>query len=321
MPRISETCRINGEWQVTGPTAVTRNGKIFLAENDSAPFRLAIKYSYPQTTTDAGLQRQYETLQRYHKVMPKQERLSVPEPVWIDASLRAMAMQWIDEPVLSAGLLNAGFNKTERQDYLRIAGRWLRRFHECSPIVSKPLNPDPAIRQIRKRFEKVPEALHGLWSFRHLIRCLKAIDRHYATFKGVELEHGGIHGDFTPTNILTGPERTIGIDFMPTKQGALISDICRFMAYADVYKWNLTMPWRMDTICGERDDLTAFLAGYEATLAGTNEPVLTYLQLIEVARRIATRGLALLDHGKNFARITEQHRLCRRAGYLIKRLG
>ena len=321
MPRLSQVCRIGGDWQVTGPIAVTRNGMIFKAENPNAPFPLAVKYSYPQTTTEAGLQRQYETLQRYHDAMPQVERLSVPQPVWVDASLRTMAMRWIEEPLMTVGLLNAGFNRPERHDYLKTAGRWLRRFHECNPIVSKPLNPDPAINQVKTRFAGVPESQHGLWSYRYLIRCLKAIDRHHASFKGTRLDHGWVHGDFTPTNIMTGPDRTTGIDFMPAKQGALVTDICRFMAYADVYQWGLTVPWRMNAICGDRDDLAAFLEGYEAELAGIDAPVMTYLQLIEVSRRIATRSVALIDQGRSFGRIAEQHRLCRRAACLIRRLG
>ncbi len=307
-------------WSVEGPVFHNRNGWLFKASHPAARFAVAIKVQNPEVMPQVSMPRHYSCLEHYFSAMPRDAGLAVPEPVLLDQHNNTMAMQWISDPRMSRALLRSGMNAGKRRREFRKAGRWLAAFHAQAPRTSRPLGDYPHLRLADKIAAgidraRVPEAVN-----RQLDECLAALEQHYTQVADMPVVCGRRHGDYTPTNLFAGAERVTGIDFLVKWEGPLATDVCRFMAYADVYKYLLTPAGRMDHIGGDRGDLAAFMDGYgDAGILPENH-VMTYLQLCETARRIAARANAVAQHGKTAWRLIELHRLTRRGRYLVERL-
>ena len=231
-----------------------------------------------------------------------------------------MVMQWIDLPLMSKSLLAAGLNAAARRREFAKAGRWLAAFHACGDSLNEPFDSTAHLTTANRIAGEIPGPAQTGWAWRQLTMSLSALDAHKTEFDKAPLVFGRRHGDYTPTNIFAGREQIIGIDFLPTMRGPLITDICRFMAYADIYKYGWTLPKQMDHIAGPTADLTAFMIGYGDTDIVPPDRMMTWLQLAETTRRIAARTKAITHHGKTAWRLIELHRLSRRARHLAKRL-
>lgn len=319
-PQLSQVPGQTQDWTIKGPVFHNRNGRLFKARHPGAPYSLAIKVHHQESLPPEALARHYAALETYFHAMPADQSLTVPEPVLLDVAHSTMVMHWVAAPLMSKTLLAAGMNAKARRRQFTKAGRWLSAFHAHACGVAKPFDGTRHIAAANRIAGEIPGPASNGSARRNLSLCLEALDRFRPEFEGTELIFGRRHGDFTPTNIFADDRCTTGIDFLPAMQGPLVTDICRFMAYADVYKYGLTLPWQMDHLAGSAGDLAAFMAGYGGNSIVPSERMMSYLQLAEITRRIAARTKAVALNGRTAWRMIELHRLIRRSRYLIKKL-
>jgi hypothetical protein len=105
---------------------------------------------------------------------------------------------------------------------------------------------------------------------------------------GEMLEHGVIHGDFTPSNLFVDATRVLGFDFTSQHTGLLLEDICRYLAYLSVYR--LVPPSRADLKrwgCA-RADIELFARHYGHGLDKIPAEHYRPVQVAQLVRRLNT---------------------------------
>ncbi|MFW6076382.1 MAG: hypothetical protein ACOC71_01395 [Hyphomicrobiales bacterium] len=306
-----------GDWAIEGPLAQGRDSWVFKAATPRGPWPLAVKVYCSATPTDL-LAKRYRQLQRYHGVMAD-ARDTVPAPWAVLPEHRTFISEWIDEPLVGTLLQQAGRQRQRRAELLEATGRWLGRFHRQVGISFAPVDHVRLQQHVDRSLGGMEGAGHsaGDGVFRHSYAVLL---KHAEEFARTPVGRTTCHGDFTPTNLFHGPERTVGFDFGSLPGLPVSFDICRFLVGAETSKPFGSRKADLSPQGMEQQDQDAFMAGY----GGLDEPlegrILSYLHLAEVLRRWATLIGEQPGNPFSMTRWLRLRRLRRMAGHAARHL-
>lgn len=308
-----------GNWQVEGPIASGNWCRVFKAATPLAQWPLAVKV-YDPAMRESAIADQAELLRHYRAHMASKEGLTVPT-LW--AALpehRTLITEWIDEPRMDDLLRRAGGRRDSRSELIAAAARWLRNFHEQSPVTSRPLKPEWPQRQV----DRMLGGEHGAgW---------RVADPVFRSAYGVLVERAAelarpplgfvkAHGDFVPHNLFHGSGRTVGFDLGSRLMAPVTRDIWTFLIDAEASRPFIASRSAIGRLGIERTDLEAFMTAYGELEPALNGDSLVHLQLLEVLRRWAL--LVSLDRrgGIKLSRWVRVYRLRRMAGHCLEALG
>ena len=314
---LDERSGEHGDWTVEGPLAKGRDSWIFKARTPLAKWPLAVKVYCASKPADL-VAKSYRDLQRYHLSMAG-GRDTVPAPWAVLPEHRTHISEWIDYPVMGTLLSQAGRRREERAALLAAAGQWLGCFHRQAGISFGPLDHGQLQWHVDRSLGGTAGAWHAVGDgmFRHGYTTLV---KHAETFADTPVGHTTCHGDFTPTNLFLGPDRTVGFDFGAMNGRPVTFDICRFVMRAEANKPFATRKADLSPQGLERRDQEAFMASYGPLERPLEGPILSYLCLAEALRRWAT-----LIEERRGSRFSVTHwvrlsRLRRMVGYAARHL-
>lgn len=271
----------NGAWQVE-PVRRVREGWLFKAFTPLAPWPLAIKV-YCSAMPVHLADRQHQALTRYHAGMASRPGLTVPAPWAASRRHRTLVMEWIEEPRADLLLRRAG--RLQRNHIITAASRWLRHFHDQDVSVSRPLTALELLRPIdtplggQDAGASVTDPVFA--------GAYRALVRHAGDLDGRPISYVKSHGDFTPTNLFHGPQRTVGFDFVAGPTEPALRDILHFLAFADFERPLMTRASGLLSSAMDRQDLQAFLAAYGPLDDSLDARLIGAFRLAEVLRRWA----------------------------------
>jgi Ser/Thr protein kinase RdoA (MazF antagonist) len=274
-----------GNWEIEGPIASGNWCRVFKAATPLAQWPLAVKV-YDSAMRESAIADQAELLQHYRAHMASKEGLTVPT-LW--AALpehRTLITEWIDEPRMDDLLRRAGRRRETRTELIAAAARWLRNFHDQSPVTSRPLKAEWLPRQV----DRMLGGVHGAGS-----RIADAVFRSaydVLVERAAELARRPLgfvkaHGDFVPHNLFHGSGRTVGFDLGSRLMAPVTRDIWTFLIDAEASRPFIASRSAIGPFGVERNDFAAFMNAYGALEPALNGHSFVYLQLLEVLRRWA----------------------------------
>lgn len=201
------------------PTIVLR------AKHRHLPHAVAVKYLHQTGEEPASpAQLEFATLRELDDKLGPEHCSIVARPY---ASTRhGYACEWVDLPSMKTVLLMGAFSAARRQSCIEAAAANLRLINNALGVRSEPLKTDFQIKRLKKS---------GATSQAWMSTFEKFISLSHK-FEGRAAPHGPVHADYTPGNILLGPNRCVIFDFgRRHENGPLYSDIAYFLAYVIAY--------------------------------------------------------------------------------------
>jgi hypothetical protein len=307
-------------WQLVGEPHVSRQAHVFRARAPGWPSDVAVKVYrvllHPQQT-----RWQHEALEASFQAM-RDPRFAAPRPYGWLKDERTLFMEWVEGRPLSSRLWSWKIVPDRRRlAVLADAGTWLSRYHEAIGVAPKPFDPELVLRWIDRPFARDPALERLMMGDRVFARSLALLRAAAAGLSGEPVPHTAIHGDFTPYNLIDTDERLVGIDILALHDQPVFSDLSRFLIYADVRKYVMTLPSQMNPLGVRAADAEAFLAGYGFTGVEAFAPATLVIHLAEVLRRWARVGEALRARRRLTLWLNEAWRLRRMAAYVAAALG
>ena len=301
------------DWEfctVQGPIKVTRNCVLY--KTGFTDRQLAIKLFHPAHTSPGQVKKYYSALCEYYQNMDTEKGLLVPRPYKIIQEQRILIMDWIPGPSLGRQLLRPDFSGGLRENCIRAAARWLQRFHKAGGVRKFSLDTRPILDKLQNSLQRAElgKKIFGMDS--KLEQIYKTIYNCSYLAEEVYIPHAPVHADFTPNNLFYDSQSIWGIDFLPRKKAPVTEDICRFLAYLNVYR--LKFVSSRSLLQEYRYDREVFIDAYQRT--GIERSLLDWLQLVEVLRRLASVKSQLNSRLRQPLRLAEMRRLEKFAGQL-----
>lgn len=216
-------------WRLEGPVGRTRKCIIYRL---SAPEHasLALKQYKPGVASAAAPGLQYEALMRCQDAAATGSPVPAPQAHAFAPDIGAVLMEWVDAPQLRTLLWRTALRPGHRRRLITRTARWLRSFHDLSPVAVEPLDGTKLLRKLQGKLDAsaaAPLMMHGDPLFREALAAFTET----AQQGGLEAPHALLHGDFTPSNILIDKGDVIGIDMWGARRGPVLEDIARMLTY------------------------------------------------------------------------------------------
>ena len=198
---------------------------VLKATHRDLPHAVAVKYlheSRQRPTSPA--QSEFATLSNLHTRLGPQHESVVTRPY--AATRLGYSCEWVDLPSMKTVLLTGTFSAARRQRCIEAAAASLRLIHNALSTRVEPLNTNLQIERLNRS-----KGTSSAWksAFEQFLALSQELD-------GKPVRHGVVHADFTPGNILLGPNRCVVFDFgRHHENGPIYSDIAYFLAYVIAY--------------------------------------------------------------------------------------
>lgn len=256
--------------RIEGPVFRGINSIVYKGHGSFFSGPVAIKLC--RLTNDAeGAAYQYEALVRVSQRYPTGNGMTVPEPVVVIADHGILVTRWIDGVALKVLLRDAHQNQTEICSCLARAGEWLRRFHDCYPNRSAPVD-------VAHHFDLVTRAIAGHGGESALVaRALDVARKSAQTLADIPVPWSWIHGDFKPENVLLGGNQTVGLDMGARFDGPVLLDIAYFLNHLEL---DLLHPRAIRLIPHGKRLRDAFCEGYDLRVHTPSTAPLSWLRLV-----------------------------------------
>lgn len=258
--------------------------------------------------------------QRFHRAATS--HCAIPEPIFCIPSKNALGMECIDAPLLGT-LLRRGIHSQQLRENLNHgAARWLGWFHGQSDIGVEPFDASTPLNNILKTLAKIhqlnPKALAD---DPFLDKCVKISRKIADAINGSPIPHASVHGDFTPYNLFTHGEKTVGIDFQAQRRLPVTHDICRFLLYLEVSQIIPTPSSQLRRHGVRSRDFEIFMEAYKGGSQLPHDELWLKLQFLEITRRLTSLSLPRASPWKQPLRAVEKFVLRRNAKQIIDALG
>lgn len=149
--------------------------------------------------------------------------IAASKPIAFLPRFDAIAMEWVDAPSLMSKLTQSKGADLARP--ILETARWIRGFHDLSTITTEIMDTSLMMERLTTRLDASPKYS----SSKPISEALSEIDR--LSKQTMTAPHAVLHGDFTPSNILIGPEATIGIDIWARRRAPVYEDVARMLTY------------------------------------------------------------------------------------------
>lgn len=267
----------DADWQVVGPIVRARKCNIFKVIGPHQHF--AVKVFKAGIASNAAPEIQYKALRRCNKAAEHTPLLRAPKALALLPEERAILMAWHTAPTLRTMLWRKSASPKQRLNLINRSGAWLQTFHSLSEINPQPLDGSKLSAKLITQIEKKPAAEDQLKKSPHFQRALSRFHEAAATCTD-HTSHALLHGDFTPSNLLSDGESIVGMDMWGVRRAPIYEDIARMLAYLGVVS-----PYALQSapLAPESPMMQAFIHGYGSEhidLTSTAFPiVLLYQQL------------------------------------------
>jgi hypothetical protein len=212
------------------------------------------------------LQREYTAAHDLASTFGGERQLGVPDVVAFYPEVPALVCDEVEGATLSALIADGarGIPGAERLSRLeavcRGAGRWLRFLQAATLVEGQQVSLDEMVAYVDVRLERIvelrPRGLDADWQ--------ASVRRAFAAAKEpapADLRVAAVHGDFTPSNIMSDGQRIVAIDLARFGVGSIYYDVTRLYHQLGLL---LHKPWfRPATVARLR---RALLAGYDPRL-------------------------------------------------------
>ncbi len=224
------------DWRIFLPSRKRRESSVhFIASATFQTPRLVVKIQEEDFVSPAQARRLFQRAQNCHRRSTGE--FSVPAPVMFFPRFNAMAMEYVDAPLLSRHLLRRLHVPGARAVAIRGAARWLRWFHEGDGIDERPFRPGVVAGHLDHLRGILENAAPGSLARDHRLGGLLGLSMEVAeSLGGRTMPHATAHGDFTPFNLFAGGRRMIGFDYGGNARFPLYEDMCRFLSYMNIYR-------------------------------------------------------------------------------------
>ena len=295
-----------------GPIIEGRDCWVYRAEASAYDYPLALKLYKPNAIRPFPIQQQMRRHRAFAEAMGE-GGFTVPKPVACFPHKMIVLMEWIEAPSVRDMLRSMLLKRDVYRDVVRRSGAWLGAFHRAAAPKSEPLSVASLFAGLEHRVNKSHPGIVDDPVFAAADRTIRELA---PLADGREMEHVDIHGDFTPSNLLIEPGRTVGIDFGANRRMPHYYDICRFLVHLEAQrpapKWFGSLP--------DNFALEAFLDGYGERAPPPGGDIMNYMMLIEVLRRWAAVGAARGNIPMRVLRTIETRRLRAMATALTRAL-
>lgn len=219
------------DWVISGPVIKARECVLYKATSVSHPHNIAIKVYRDQQPRKHNTLPQYEALERFAPLLNTvQSECRVPVGFGSFPQQRIFLMEWVQALSLEHRLWRNFYHKNRQQNGMRSTFAWLQKFHQHADPAVKPVN----INHYLNRLQQVIQGFNDeslLAKNPVFLSGLECIDRLSDYFRGLEVTHARLHGDFTPSNVLIDEHVVTAIDITGKQLLPVAEDITLQLAY------------------------------------------------------------------------------------------
>ncbi len=226
---VSEKLKIDRQWTLNHHYSAERRGGlttfVFQAKHPKLPYSVAIKCLHQQgVELSSRVRAEHARLTDLYDRLTPDSRSIVTRPIALTS--HGYAYEWVDLRKMETVLLANSFSKTRRQKCVEAAGASLRLMHDAMNSRWEPLN----VAEMIKRLEATGGSGNA-WN-----TAVNRIIQLSGEFDGQLVQHGLIHADYTPGNILFGKDRCVIFDFgRQDRFEPLYADVVLFLMYVGAY--------------------------------------------------------------------------------------
>jgi len=228
--QLSEQTGVD-DWVINGPVVEARECIVHKASSPVYPYAIAIKVYRDQKPRKNHAMPQYNALQRFSGLLNEaQHEYRVPAAYGSFPEQRTFLMEWVEAVSLERRLWRYCYHQNRQQQDMRRTFGWLKAFHQHADYEVKPAN----INRYPNRLQQFIEQHNGEFLltenavFRAGLECINTLADQ---FRGMDIAHARLHGDFTPSNILIGKEAVTAIDIAGAQLLPVAEDICLQLSY------------------------------------------------------------------------------------------
>jgi aminoglycoside phosphotransferase (APT) family kinase protein len=269
------------DFHLEGPISIRPQSVVYRLDHSGGAHSLAVKqYIDPSQggyDSRAAIQ-QFGDLARSYAAMNGSSFFRIPEPICLFENEAIMLMEWVDgRPLLDALRRRWPFARS-LTPLCRLAGAWLRAFHEGGSVHTPACGadgPDEQMARIRVAMERneivLPAASHGLNTLAEYLPAVRARP----------VVRTWLHGDFQPGNVIFTPKAVYGIDVIHSTYGIALADVAHFLNHVRRMAFQ---PSGLHLIASHRRILNAFISGYGGPHGDVDPLVLTWYRLLDDLR-------------------------------------
>ena len=222
-------------WALDPSVTGGRKCQIYLARSDAYPCALAIKIYRPGHASNQADFLQYAAMEKYYPLQDG-ESFRIARPIARLEEDRCFIMEWYDSPKLSRQMWQNILTPDKAQQYIAQSGKWLRAFHEAGHIKTESFRPH--WYQQRKKLLALTADSHSGQKLQNHNRVFshatRVIDALTPASLDADIATAPLHGDFTPSNILLGDNKAIGIDIWAHRRAPIMADLIRMNVYLTI---------------------------------------------------------------------------------------
>lgn len=290
---------------------------------------IVIKMHRKDAVTRGFVRRIHRHSLRLHRAMTPACR--IPEPLFFLRDQNVVGMEHVNAPTAGSLVMRRVRAGKRREQSIRMAGRWLRWFHEQSDLSVEDAERKGIDGKLMKTLERIRRSNAGsMKGDRFLNECLVNAGRVASRLEGRSLPHAVSHGDFTPFNLFMADEAAIGFDYRARSRRPVFYDVTRFLVYLDVCRVNhdhvgigrIRSPQdeELRKFGCSRADFGEFMAGYDPAGDVMDWDCWLGFQFLEITRRMLLLKVPQANLWNRIFQVVEDSRLRRRAAVLMRML-
>jgi aminoglycoside phosphotransferase (APT) family kinase protein len=172
---------------------------------------------------------------KFHEV----EKCSIPKPVLVVPEAETYLMDFVEGSLLMdqfryARLLASRKHYQELQGYLFYCGQWLKHFQEVTGIKKADAKAlDNVIARAEQRLKLIEERGDKRVPKYFQKKVMDFFHEQMKEISNEEVLISGRHGDYTPFNILAGPQGITVIDFLGYQEDPILIDILKMLVFLE----------------------------------------------------------------------------------------
>lgn len=244
---------------IEGPLATRPYSRIYRVEVPNSSTALAAKIClHPgRLTPDSKFAgRQYNELVRSYESMNGISMFRVPKPVALFPEQAIILMEWAGGEPLVKILRQRWIPAKIVIEGVKLAGAWLRHFHEAGLVSSRMFNETELLERISQiRTDLSNQNVKSST----ITDALLMLENLIPTLATCRIARSWLHGDFQPGNIVVAPTVVFGLDLAPSAKGPGLADAAHFLNYIGRLAF---LPKGIHLLPARDRIMTAFIAAY-----------------------------------------------------------
>nr|CAA6828493.1 MAG: Unknown protein [uncultured Thiotrichaceae bacterium] len=276
-----------GDWVIEAPVIEARECFVYKASSATYHHAIAIKIYRDQKRRKHNVMPQYTALERFAPLLNADDsQYRVPVVYGHFPEQRAFLMEWAEGTSLERRLWRYCYHQNRQQHDMRRTFNWLKAFHQHADYETKSANMNRYLNRL-KQFIQQHES-DALSADNAVFQTgLACIERLADQFRGMDIAHARLHGDFTPSNMMIGKEAVTAIDIAGAQLLPVAEDICLQLSYIAIGYPNMLTRGDMKKSPAEWPLLALILEAYDYPADHKQRCFVLYVFLYQLLRRWA----------------------------------